>query len=124
MYTLGYFRSTETLDWIESNIAEPVTESWGYLAASSEVDWSRLQRWLLLGRPLSLVAIDTLRAIQRLPTKLLKEWQVQLADLPSKCELEEELAAYAIHDPVPRVRQRVDSIIKNYEQLNSPRRMG
>lgn len=118
MYTLGYFRSAETLDWIEGNIVEPVTDSWGYLAASSAVDWSRLERWLLCGRPLSLVAIDTLRAIQHMPIKRLKERQVQLASPPSKAQLQEILETYASRDPVPRVRQRVDSIIENYELLN------
>lgn len=118
MYTLGYFRSAETLDWIESNIVEPVTDSWGYLAASSSVDWSRLERWLLLGRPLSLVAIDTLRAIQRMPTKTLKERQVRLAGAPPKGELQAALESYASRDPMPRVTQRVDSIMKNYELLN------
>lgn len=118
MYVLSYFRSPETLDWIEANIVEPVTDSWGYLAASSEVDWSRLKRWLLHGRPLSFVAIDTLRAIQHKQTKALKERRVRLATPPSIAELREALEEYASRDPVPRVRQRVDSILKNYELLN------
>ncbi len=118
MYTLGYFRSAEALDWIEANLIEPVTDSWGYLAASSAVDWSRLESWLLRGRPLSLVAIDTIRAIQHAPTKALKELQVRLANPPSKVALQHALEAYARRDPVPRVRQRVDSIMKNYELLN------
>ena len=118
MYVLSYFRSPETLDWIEANIIEPVTDSWGYLAASSEVDWVRLKRWLLHGRPLSLVAIDTLRAIQHKQTKALKEYRVRLAAPPSIVELRKALEEYASRDPVPRVRQRVDSILKNYELLN------
>lgn len=118
MYVLGYFRSPEVLDWIEANIVEPVTDSWGYLAASSEVDWARLKRWLLHGRPLSLVAIDTLRAIQHKQTRALKEFRVRLAAPPSLAELRDTLEDYASRDPVPRVRQRVDSILKHYELLN------
>lgn len=117
MYTLAYFRSAKTLDWVEANIIDPVTDSWGHLAASSAVDWPRLERWLLGGRPLSLVAIDTLRAIQHMPTKRLQERQVGLANLPSKVQLQEALETYASRDPVPRVRQRVDSVIANYELL-------
>lgn len=69
MFSLGYFHSPETLDWIEQHIFEPITEAWGYLAAASRLDWPRVERWFERGRPLSLVAIDALAAI--VPHKVL-----------------------------------------------------
>lgn len=117
MYALGYFRSAKTLDWIETNITEPITESWGNLAALSNADWPRLESWLLRGRPLSHVAIDTLRAIQRMPAQTLIERRVRLDSLPSQTQLHDVLERYARLDPVPRVRQRIDSILKNYVLL-------
>lgn len=48
MFGLSYFRSTEALDWIEKAIFEPITESWAYLAAASNVN-RRMRRRLGIG---------------------------------------------------------------------------
>lgn len=119
MFTLGYFRSAETLDWIEENISDPISDSWGYLSAASTADWARLKAWIDEGRPLSLVAIDALRAYQQLPTPMLKKRGIRIATPPTREELTIVLEEYADRDPVPRVRQRIDSILHNYELLNN-----
>ncbi|WP_150118788.1 hypothetical protein [Collimonas fungivorans] len=118
IFVMGYFRSIETLDWIETNICEPTTDSWGYLAAVSGIDWIRLQTWLDAGRPLSLVAIDALGAFQRRQTHMLKKFRSHLVSLPSKEELKSVLDAYARRDNVPRVLQRIDSVLEKYELLS------
>jgi hypothetical protein len=113
MFCLGYFSSPLTLDWIEKHICSPITESWAYLAASSAVDWERIKAWFEGGRPMSLVAIDTLLAIQRLPTTNLKKRGVSLANPPTVSELKKVLDEYARKDPVPRVSQRINAILED-----------
>jgi hypothetical protein len=117
MYCLSYFGSSAGLDWIEQNYFDPVTESWGNLAASCRPSWSRLTDWFERGRPFSLIAIDTLRAITRLPTPFLKQRGVRLEGAPSRAQLEAVLCDYERRDPVPRVSQRVSELLKNCERI-------
>lgn len=113
VFCLSYFRSPDALAWIEQNIFEPITESWGYLAAASKIDWSCAERWLGRGRPLSLVAIDALLAIARPRTPFLRETKPKLEGPPTFSRLQEVLLAYREHDPVPRVQQRIDALLAN-----------
>jgi len=106
---LGYFRTPEALDWLERHIVEPVAEPWGALAAASNIDWSRLRQWLKAGRPLSLVALDALREIQRS--------HLQPFQPPAKSELVQALEACAAGDAAPRVRQRIGAIVEAYDRL-------
>lgn len=117
MYCLSYFHSRNTLDWIERNIFEPITESWGYLAAASDMDWPRVEAWLDSGRPLSLVAIDALRAIAKPMTPLLRKDKPMLAAPPASASLQKVLLAYRERDPVPRVQHRIDSLLVNTGDL-------
>ncbi len=119
MYCLGYFGSPAGLDWIEKNCSQPITESWGYLAAMCRPSWARLTAWLSRGRPLSLVAIDTLEAIARLRTPLLKERRVRLEQAPSFTELEAVLREYECRDPVPRVQKKVSGLLGNFERITN-----
>lgn len=119
MSALAYFRSSRTLDWIEANICEPSTESWGHLAASSQFSWPRCMAWLTAGRPLSLVAIDALRAIAYPTSIILKTWKPELLEPPSRQILMATLNSYASRDPVPRVTQRVENLLKVQDKLVS-----
>lgn len=112
MYCLGYFRTPAVLDWIERHCGEPLMESWGNLAALSRPDWNRISRWLDSGRPLSLVALDTLLALVDPRTPLLHAANAVLEDPPTFDELQRRLEAYRDNDPVPRVLQRVEWIFK------------
>ncbi|MBE7170323.1 MAG: hypothetical protein INR73_07020 [Williamsia sp.] len=59
---LLYFRSGQTLDWLE-NVKDRiinVSSIWGVLVAASMFDWPRAKKWLEEGRPLSLIALDAL----------------------------------------------------------------
>jgi len=53
------FRSSDVLDWIEETCKE-FNDNWGRLAAVSRPTWERMKTWLNKGRPLSLVALDTM----------------------------------------------------------------
>ncbi len=119
MFSLGYFHSSEVLDWIEQHIFEPITESWGYLAAASRLDWPRVERWLERGRPLSLVAIDALVAIVRPPNPLLRAHGPRLHYPPTRERLRQVLSAYAERDRVPRVQQRTAGLISHAESLTN-----
>jgi hypothetical protein len=118
MYGLSYFHSQDSLDWIEQNIFEPITDSWGYLAAASKLDWPRIEAWFDKGRPLSLVAIDALLAITRPMTPLLRELGPSLLMPPTHSRFQQDLQAYRARDPVPRVQQRIDGLLANASQLD------
>jgi hypothetical protein len=119
MAALSYFRSTETLDWIEKAIFEPITENWGYLAAASNLDWHRVESWLATGRPLSLVAIDALRSIVRPMSPFLRELSPVLRDRPTKETFSAVLTDYMKRDPVPRVQQRIEGLIEHGDCLTN-----
>lgn len=105
IFALAYFHNSASLDWIESNIFEPITESWGRLAAASCLDWARVEKWLLSGRPLSLIALDGLNEFipsgQPQRDKNLRN----LLTPPTESVLRGILTGYAQKDKVPRVER-------------------
>jgi hypothetical protein len=103
---LAQFRSRRTLDWIESHVTEPLVQSWGYLAAASDLSWPRAEKWLEQGRPLSLVALDALLAIAKPRTPFLQYIQPTLAEAPSETVIRHAIESLMQRDPVPRVTQR------------------
>lgn len=111
MHSLVHFKSARSLAWIEHNVAEPTVESWGHLAAASEFSWAKALAWLRSGRPLSLVAIDALRAIANPRTPFLRDLAPSLPDPPDEATFIRELSAYAEADQVPRVSQRVRALL-------------
>lgn len=117
IYALSYFRSPEALDWIERQEIEPITESWGYLAAASKLEWTRVEKWLEVGRPLSLVAIDALRAIVKPMTPLLREYAPRLHQPPTLERFRQVLSEYAERDRVPRVQFRINQLLSESNSL-------
>ena len=116
-FCLSYFHSVETLDWIEQNTCEPITDSWGSIAAASQLDWLRIESWLRHGRPLSLVAIDALLAIERPQTPFLRTYQPKLIQPPTPDRFKEVLKEYASKDRVPRVEQRTKILLNNINTI-------
>lgn len=114
---LSHFRSPRVLDWLETHVTDPITESWGYIAAASRLDWQRVERWLAGGRPLSLVAIDALAAIVRPMTSLLRQMQPVLHATPEWTHIRSVLEGYASRDKVPRVQQRIDGLLHHETAL-------
>jgi len=115
MFCLGSFHSPEALDWIERHIFPPITDAWGSLAADSELDWPRAERWLSSGRPLSHVALAALEAIIRQRPK--GAYLPRLHQTPSQQALRNALSAYAALDPVPRVLNGTQHILANVSVL-------
>lgn len=114
---LEYFHSPRVLDWIQTNISSPVTGSWGWLAAASQLDWARAAKWIELGKPLSLVALDALIVIIRPQPKMLAECTPRLLHAPDAKTLTDTLAHYALLDPSPRVKKDTAFIIANVDVL-------
>jgi hypothetical protein len=113
MFSLLYFHSQDTLDWIENNIFSPITESWGYLAAASEFDWARAKKWLECGRPLSLASLDAIAEIIRPKNLLLRNYSPRLRQPPDSDELTTVLESHADYDSAPRVKMVTKFILKN-----------
>jgi hypothetical protein len=117
-FALAWFRSEQTLDWLESyttymvNSWRHVAESWGRLAALSQFSWKRASKWLDAGRPLSLVALDALKALQRYDTRLLRNFSPTLIDPAPVGEIVAKLREYSEKDAVPRVEHAVTFIIE------------
>ncbi len=103
---LQWFETKLNLDWIEKNAHSPVDGSWGLLAASSQFDWERAEKWLSLGRPLSLVALDAL------------DWCVcsgrkpPLLKPPDSREFISVLQDYLAKDNVRRVKEQVQKLLE------------
>jgi hypothetical protein len=117
---LLYFQSDQTLDWIEkvSNRIKNISSSWGQLAASSQFSWDRANKWLTIGRPLSLVALDSLIYCttngERLNQSLwLRQLNPKLIDNPKPEIIANRLREYLTIDNVPRTKSAVETIIEN-----------
>ena len=119
MYALSYFHCRDTLDWIESNVASPVTEDWGRLAAASRFNWGRAVSWLDTGRLVSLVALDALAAIVRPQSPLLRDYGPQLEDKPGLAVFRETLQSYLERDAAPRIKKTVEFLFQNSAILTS-----
>lgn len=105
-HVLHWFQSPSNLDWMEENAHSPVDSSWGRLAASSQFDWERAKKWLNLGRPLSLIALDALIWC------VCSDNEAQLVNSPSSKEFISVLEDYLSKDNVPRVRERVKELLE------------
>lgn len=114
---LMYFNSPEVNYWIEIAVdrVTNITSTWGVVSALSDVNWDTLKKWINLGRPLSLVALDALSEYATdnntmNSSPLSRERILGLPDPPSKEEILEVINNYQIVDSVPRVKQGVNHI--------------
>lgn len=118
--SLAAFNTQATLDWIEQQVKAPdvvLAEGWGRLAAMSHLEWSRVERWLDEGRPLSLVALDALNACWNYNTPQLRERRPKLKNAPAAQALQTRLEQYAAQDDAPRVQRAVRSILPHLGDL-------
>lgn len=117
---LYWFKSPRTLDWIETHVSDidPWTASaWGRLAATSYLTWDRVGRWLAAGRPLSLIALDALRACGRWDTLLVRHPAPRLRDPASREQMTQVVRAYAKQDATPRVERDVAWIVTHWNSI-------
>jgi hypothetical protein len=121
---LLYFQSDKTLDWIEKVIhrTNNISTNWGTLAATSKFSWVRADKWLGVGRPLSLVAIDALLFCSTTGDRQnqalwLQQNPPKLTDNPRPDIIANRLKDYLSKDNVPRTKNAIHQIIDNVFQV-------
>jgi|JI8StandDraft_2_1071088.scaffolds.fasta_scaffold48073_2 hypothetical protein len=120
---LLYFQSDKTLDWIEKVIhrTNNISTNWGTLAATSQFSWVRADKWLSIGRPLSLVAIDALLFCTTTSDRQnqafwLQENPPKLIDKTSSEIIAKKLNDYLTKDSVPRIKSAINQILTNIQK--------
>jgi hypothetical protein len=119
---LDWFQSPRALDWIEAHagdIGTWISPHWGHLAATSHLTWDRVRRWLERGRPLSLVALDALKACGQWDTMIAQVLEPRLHEPGAREIMTRTLQQYATRDPVPRVERDVSWIIAHWDAILS-----
>ena len=122
---LLYFKSHKTLDWIEkvSDRLKNISSHWGQLAASSQFSWDRANKWLTVGRPLSLIALDGLIYCTTIGDRLnqslwMRELNPRLINSPSPEIMANRLQEHLLQDSVPRTKNSIQKIIANIFEVS------
>lgn len=117
---LNIIRSDKILDWIENNIHRQanIGLNWGHLAASSYLSWDRAKKWLVTGRPLSLVALDGIMFCTTVGERLnqslwMRQIQPKLIDNPKPEIVAAKLQEYLQTDNTHRTKKTINKIIEN-----------
>lgn len=124
MTPLNLLKYEPVLDWVEQNVqrVKNVTQDWGHLCASSNFTWKRAEKWLEMGRPWSLVALDATIFCTTLGERLnqspwMRELRPQLKDDPKPDTIAQRLKNYLDIDNVPRTRNKVNQIINDIFEI-------
>ena len=114
--SLYRFRSNIILDWMESNCTI-FNDNWGRLAALCFPTWDRMKMWLNNGRPLSLIALDTMaNCFIRGGDPVVEQFSPKILGT-QKNEVEQILNDYYQKDGVPRVKMKVARIKDNKKEI-------
>ncbi|WHX98040.1 hypothetical protein [Neobacillus sp. DY30] len=114
--SLYRFRSNVILDWIESTCTI-FNDNWGRLAAVCFPTWERMKSWLNGGRPLSLIALDTMEnCVKGHGDYYVKQLSPKILGTV-KNEVEQVLNGYYQKDGVPRVKMKVERITENKKEI-------
>jgi hypothetical protein len=110
------FRLSNILDWIESTCII-FNDNWGRLAAVCFPTWERMKSWLNQGRPLSLIALDTMaNCVTKGGDYYVEQFSPKILET-DKNEVEQILNNYYQNDGVPRVKMKVARIIENRKKI-------
>jgi hypothetical protein len=119
-----YFQNDKTLDWIEKVIhrTNNISTNWGTLAATSQFSWVTADKWLNIGRPLSLVALDALLFCttpgdRQNQAFWLQQHPPKLTGNPRPEIIANKLKDYLSRDNVPRTKNAINKIIDNVFQV-------
>lgn len=105
--TLGILEDERVTDWIEQQLSRAdaiVTENWAEAVAWSGVTWNRIRNWMERGRPLSLLALDTLCFLGQFAARYTSA--PRLRDPGTQEAMAQAVEELARKDPAPRVQQR------------------
>ncbi|CAM1342663.1 hypothetical protein [Tenacibaculum amylolyticum] len=124
MTPLNFLKYEPVLDWVEQNVdrVKNVTQDWGHLSASSNFTWVRAEKWLEMGRPWSIVAIDATMFCTTLGERLnqspwMRELRPKLMDNPKLDRIANGLKKYLEIDSVPRTKNTVNRIISDIFEI-------
>jgi hypothetical protein len=112
-YLVKYFPCQKAVDWIENHPWEPYTSGCGTTAAHLGLRWNTVHRWLMSGRPLSLVAMGALEELQKNPAISLKE--------PTSLEqMKKAISDYVKKDSTPKLEGILASL--DFEKILSEKK--
>ncbi len=110
------FRSSHILDWMESTCTT-FNDHWGRLAAVCFPTWERMKSWLNKGRPLSLIALDTMEnCVKGYGDIYVEQFSPKILGT-DKNEVEQIVNHYYQKDSVPRVKMKVARILENKQEI-------
>ncbi|MFU8690777.1 hypothetical protein ACNA6I_13175 [Rossellomorea sp. FS2] len=113
---LHRFRSSNVLDWIEST-STSFNDNWGRLAAVCFPTWERMKTWLNKGRPLSLIALDTMaNCVKGYGDMNVEQFSPKIL-CTDNYEVEPIINDYYQKDGVPRVNMKVARIVENKQEI-------
>ena len=122
--SLRYFSGSVPLGWLEEqrDRINIVSGNYGAVCACLGMTWSRVYRWLHLGRPMSLIALDALvecsttaETVNRAPW--LREHPPHLHEPVSVSEMNKVLNEYLTQDNVPRTKNAVRFIQQHWREI-------
>jgi hypothetical protein len=110
------FRNERILDWIEVNVAQPITGDWGKVAAANGMCWARVSRWLDAGPPRSHVALHAMmHCLQTASARAAESCdafpQAKIRSPLGIQHMSAALETYAQQDPVPWVRELIAMLV-------------
>jgi hypothetical protein len=126
-YLVAYTGCLEAIDWLEGNVASPVTTHWGSGAALLGTPWPRLVNWLRADGPQRLMALDTLIAYRAPAPNMSALAQIAspvLPEPPTSSELQIVLGDILRSQSTPRLRQAVEYILSLANEILDRRERG
>jgi len=126
-YLVAFTGCLEAIDWLERNVASPVTTHWGSGAALLGTPWPRLVNWLRADGPQRLMALDTFIAYRAPAPNMSPLAQIAspvLPEPPTSSEFQTELGEILRGQNAPRVRKAVEYILSLADEILDRRERG
>lgn len=117
---VAYTGCDEAIDWLEANVASPVSNHWGAGAALLGTPWPRLVQWLRSDGPRRLMALDALLEYRAPAPDMAPLAQIAapvLAQAPARNEFQQVLEELVRNPTTPRVRQAVERILPLADEI-------
>jgi hypothetical protein len=122
--SLRVFQYKGTLDWIENNVPkdEKDISRWSLAAAVSQLDWARVKKWISMGPPLGIIALDCL--VYCIASSMPREEAFWKNDPPAILHdpdtienMNEVLDSYTTKDDNKNVKLLIETLKKNWHLI-------
>lgn len=124
---VAYTGCLEAIEWLEANVAPPVTENWGSAAALLGTPWPRLVNWLRTDGPRRLMALDAFIAYRAPAANMSPLAQIAapvLTEPPTRMEFQTVLEDILRGQNTPRVRKAVEYVLSLADEILGRRERG